>query len=370
MIRVGCCITPHGFGHAARACAVMEALSELIPVCFDIVSTAPEWFFAESLTVPYTLHPISCDVGLVQRNSLEEDLGQTIDALDRFYPLEQNLVDRVAAIFKDTTLVICDIAPLGIAAARLAGVASVLVENFTWDWIYQSYVRQRPGFASHISYLQQLYREADYHLQAAPVCSPLPCDLVTSPIARQRRQSRTAVRAHLQAAETDTLVLVTMGGIPGTELPLRQMAAMQQCFILPGLAGEKPVIRGNLHFLPPDSGIFHPDLVAACDAVIGKVGYSTLAEVYQAGIPFGYIQRPGFRESSPLAAFITREMVSMEIPREQFQGSRWLDTVSELCRLVPDKDRKENGARAAADFIVDLLNRASKPHESIDSIYC
>jgi hypothetical protein len=357
MIRVGCCITPHGFGHAARACAVMEALSEQIPVCFDIVTTVPEWFFSGSLTAPYILHPIICDVGLVQRNSLEEDPGQTIDALDRFYPLDRNLVDRVASIFRDSSLVICDIAPLGIAAARLAGVDSVLVENFTWDWIYRSYVRQWPGFAPHISYLQHLYREADCHLQAAPVCRPGPCDLSTGPIARQRKQGRTAVREQLQAAETDTLVLVTMGGVPGTDLPLGRLAAMEQCFILPGRAGEKMIVRGNLRLLPPDSGIYHPDLVAACDAVIGKVGYSTLAEVYQAGIPFGYIQRPGFRESAPLAAFINREMVSMEIALEQFQSGRWLESIPELCRLVPDSNRKENGSRDAAAFIRSLLNQ-------------
>jgi hypothetical protein len=359
MIRIGCCITPHGFGHAARACAVMEALSEQYRVCFDIVTTVPEWFFADSLTASYILHAINCDIGLVQRNSLTEDLGRTIDALDRFYPLDRNLVDRVAAIFRGSSLVICDIAPLGIAAARMAGVASVLVENFTWDWIYRSYLRQWPGFAPHISYLQQLYREADYHLQTTPVCRPMQCDGSTAPVSRPRRQSRAVIREQLQVAETDTLVLVTMGGVQGTELPLKRLAAMEQCFILPGQSGEKMIFRGNLRLLPPDSGIYHPDLVAACDAVIGKVGYSTLAEVYQAGVPFAYIKRPGFRESSSLAAFINREMVSIEISREQFQSNRWLECIPELCRLVPDGAVKENGARNAAAFLGTLLDRLS-----------
>lgn len=355
MMRIGCCITPHGFGHAARACAVMEALSEQCQVCFEIVTTVPEWFFAESLTAPYTLHSISCDVGLVQRNSLQEDLGRTIELLDCFYPLDRKLVDRVAALFGDCELVICDIAPLGIAAAQRAGVVSVLVENFTWDWIYRSYLAQWPGFNAHIGYLQQLYREADYHLQAAPVCKPEQCDLLISPIARQGRQDPSGIRERLRVTATDILVLVTMGGVPGTELPLARMASMNQCFILPGQAGEEMVVRGNLRLLPPNSGIFHPDLVAACDAVIGKVGYSTLAEVYRAGVPFGYICRPGFPESPPLAAFINREMVSMEITWELFQNNSWLDKIPELCRLVPDRNRRENGAKAAAAFLVDIL---------------
>lgn len=355
-IRVGCCITPHGFGHAARACAVMEALSTQCPVFFEVVTTMPEWFLAESLTAPYSLHPISCDVGLVQRNSLEEDPGRTIELLDRFYPLDRKLVDSVAALFGDCKLVICDIAPLGIAAAQRAGVVSVLVENFTWDWIYQSYLEQWPGFKFHISYLKQLYSEADYHLQAEPVCKSVQCDLLTTPIGRQGRQDPSVIRERLRVVETDTLVLVTMGGVPGTELPLARMEGMEQCFILSGLAVDEMVVQGNLRLLPPDSGIYHPDLVAASDAVIGKVGYSTLAEVYQAGIPFGYICRPGFRESPPLAVFINREMVSMEITWEQFKNNSWLDRIPELCRLVPDRRNKENGAMAAAAFLADLLD--------------
>lgn len=358
-IRVGCCITPHGFGHAARACAVMETLSARVAVHFEIVTTVPEWFFTESLTVPYTLHPINCDIGLVQRNSLEEDPGQTLELLDRLYPLDQALVDRVAALFEDCSLVICDIASLGIAAAQRAGIVSVLVENFTWDWIYRPYLEQWPGFECHISYLQQLYATVDYHLQADPVCRAADSDLLTGPVARQRRQGRRVVRSQLQVADTDALVLVTMGGVPGVEMDLKRMAGMDQCFVLPGQTKGDMVVQGNLRMLPPDSGIYHPDLVAACDAVIGKVGYSTLAEVYQAGVPFGYICRPGFRESAPLAAFIDREMVSLEITGEQFEDGSWLDRVSELCRRPRDLEKRENGSMAAAAFLGDLL--ASQP---------
>ena len=143
----------------------MEALSAGLPVCFEIVTTVPHWFFAESLTAPYSLHSVNCDIGLVQRNSLEEDPGKTLELLDRFFPLDQSLVDRVAGLLADCSLVICDIAPLGIAAAQRAGTLSVLLENFTWDWIYRSYLEQWPGFDYHISYLQQLYASVDYHLQ-------------------------------------------------------------------------------------------------------------------------------------------------------------------------------------------------------------
>lgn len=46
-LRIGCCITPHGFGHAARAAAVVEAVGKRIPAEFVVVTTVPEWFFSD-----------------------------------------------------------------------------------------------------------------------------------------------------------------------------------------------------------------------------------------------------------------------------------------------------------------------------------
>ncbi|MCI5143265.1 MAG: hypothetical protein D3909_16375 [Candidatus Electrothrix sp. ATG1] len=179
LVHIGCCITPHGLGHAARACAVMEALSRRIPVHYTIVSMAPAWFLTESLTASYTLHPLQTDVGLVQYDALREDLEQTLKALNAFfYPFQPELLDQLAALFADCQLVLCDIAPVGIAATsqarKLYGaeVRSVLLENFTWDWIYQQYLTSHPEFTPFIHYLEQLYSTADYHIQAEPVCAP------------------------------------------------------------------------------------------------------------------------------------------------------------------------------------------------------
>lgn len=53
--RIGCCITAHGFGHATRAAAVMEALGRRLPVDCTIVTAAPAQLFAESLSAPHTV---------------------------------------------------------------------------------------------------------------------------------------------------------------------------------------------------------------------------------------------------------------------------------------------------------------------------
>jgi hypothetical protein len=343
----------------------MEALARLMPVHFEIVTTVPAWFFSESLAAAsYSLHPLSCDIGLVQQDSLQADLDQTLVRLDGFYPLDQGLIEEVAALFHTCGFVLADIAPLGIAAAQHAGIPSVLLENFTWDWIYQLYVRERPAFNRHISYLQEVYASADYLLQAEPLCQAGKADLQTLPIARPLRQQEGVIRDQLRLKSSDTVILITMGGVTGgAELPLAQLASLRDdfSFVLSGQEVAAMEVRDNLRLLPVNSGIYHPDLVAACDAVIGKVGYSTLAEVYQAGIPFAYVGRNGFRESEPLSEFIKKNMACLEITEQQFRDNRWLSVPARLCQLrpgKPDHRTARNGAESAALFLADLLNPA------------
>ena len=139
-LRIGCCITPHGFGHAARAAAVVEAVGRQVPVELVVVTSVPKWFFTDSLSVPFQYCPLTTDIGLIQTNSLCEDLPATIRALDSFYPVSRERVVRLIQLFFGCDLILCDIAPLGIVAAQGLGIPSVLIENFTWDWIYSGYV--------------------------------------------------------------------------------------------------------------------------------------------------------------------------------------------------------------------------------------
>ena len=121
-------------------------------------------------------------------------------------------------------------------------------------------------------------------------------------------------------------------------------------FVLPG-AGPKMEIRDNYIILPHRSDFYHPDLVNACDAVVGKVGYSTLAEVYHAGVPFGYVMRSNFRESEPLAAFIEKEMQGVYLTESEFSSGQWIAKLQDLLNLNRVKRRALNGAEQIGGFI-------------------
>ena len=102
--------------------------------------------------------------------------------------------------------------------------------------------------------------------------------------------------------------------------------------------------------------MYHPDLVAAADIVVGKVGYSTLAEVYQAGSVFAYISRPYFPEAEVLCKFAAEHMASKQITREAFYSGRWAEELDDLIALKGQAffPVQENGAEHIADFLLRL----------------
>ncbi len=351
-------ISPHGFGHAARACAVMATLHAIDPAFhFDIFTRVPSWFFDDSIRGKFAYHSLLTDIGLVQDSPLIEDLSRTVKRLDEFLPFEADRVARLAARVRklECECVICDIAPLGIAVARAAGVPSVLVENFTWDWIYRGYTRDEPRLESHAAYLDRIFKSADYHIQTEPVCRYDDADLVTPPVSRAPRRSRAATRARLGIPRGAPVVLITMGGVPGRYEFLDSLQTQRDIyFVIPGAAPQVQT-RGNVRLLPNRSAFFHPDLVNAVDVVVGKLGYSTVAEVYRAGIPLIYVARSRFRESRALAPFVRQEMRGLEIGEAEWNDGRWLRHLPRALALPRIERRRQDGARQAARFIARLV---------------
>ena len=351
-------ISPHGFGHAARASAVMDALwIERPEVRFQIFTQVPLWFFKNSLSAPFNYHACLTDIGMAQKSSLHEDLDKTLELLNRFLPFEPSWVAHLAERINrlKCQIVVSDIAPLGIAVARKAGAPSVLVENFTWDWIYRQYQDSKPLFIDFAKYLQDIFADADHHIQTEPVCFPQKTALRTSPVSRALRSSSAAIRKRFHIDSDRPMVLITMGGIPTRNCFIDLLRHQSHItFIIPG-GTESLTMNRNVICFPFDADVYHPDLVQACDAVIGKVGYSTLAEVYSAGIPFGYIPRPRFRESKQLVGYIAKNMSGMAIDADEFENGQWISCVDDLLALPRRIRSSINGSQQVADYLASLI---------------
>lgn len=357
-VRLAFFVTPHGFGHATRTAALMQAIHDAEPAArFVVVTTASPWIFAESLNTPFEVLPVATDVGLVQHDALREDLATTVQRLEALVPPPRALVADLAARLRERGVrgVVCDIAPLGIAVARAAGVPSVLVENFTWDWIYEGYVEREPGLRRFLAPLRALTERADLHVQARPVCAPREGAFQVGPIARAARQPADAVRRELGIQPGQRLVLLTMGGVGFDGHDRARLSRLPDVVVaLTGSAGDEPRREGSLWLLPTRGGPYHPDLVAASDAVVGKLGYSTVAEAALAGVPIISVERPAFRETAVLADYVATTLGGETLGQDAFARGDWLERLPRLLSM-PRPRPVAGGAGEAADLVLTLV---------------
>ncbi len=358
MKSIACFVSPHGFGHAARACAVLNALHGARPALrCHIFTTVPRWFFVESLSDCFEYHHCCTDVGLVQISPLEEDLAATVEALDRAPWCDSSLVEALARTIGrlGCALVIADISPLGLRIARRAGLPSVLVENFTWDWIYHN-IDGPDALAAHGDELAADFAGADLRIQTTPVCRSVAGAIEVGPVARAPRETRAETRRRLCIPEADQMVLASMGGVGWDYGPLDGMTGADGPWVVVPGGAESERRRGRLLELPFHSTFFHPDLVHAADVVVGKLGYSTVAEVYHAGTALAYVERPRFPESPVLARFVVRELTSVRLEPEAFATCEWLPGVHEALAAPRKAPAGGNGAVESAAGILDRFS--------------
>ncbi|MDX1631723.1 MAG: hypothetical protein R3234_07670 [Thermoanaerobaculia bacterium] len=359
-LRLAAFVTPHGFGHAARTCAILEALRDRGDVEPTIYSTVPRWFFEASLGAgSFRYQKLTTDVGLVQADPLTADLEATAEVLDRFLPFDPGLVESLGRELRREAidLVLCDVAPLGIAVAEMADLRSVVVENFTWDWIYREY--DHPDLERYAEILAPWFDRATLTVQATPPCRPRAEAVTVPPIARRPRRDREQTREALgvRSGEELKLVLVGMGGISWDYGDLSELAVPDSVvLVVPGAAVESGIERrGPAILMPHRTPLYHPDLVHAVDAVVAKLGYSTMAETWEAGLPFGYVPRPEFPEFPALSGFVDAEMEARSIPGRELRNGGWSRYLEELLAFPRRKRSGPRGADAAATAIAELL---------------
>jgi hypothetical protein len=321
---------------------------------FDVFTTAPRWFFEESLGGAFDYHEEVVDVGFRQRSALHVDVGATTDALRSFLPFDPNgigsLGDRVRGLGCDAVL--CDIAPLGVAVADAAGLPSLLVENFSWPWLYEPYMDAEPELASFGEEFDHWAARATVHVQARPMCDRDPGLEAVDPIGRPPRMSREEARRHLALSPDERLVVVTMGGY-GEDLSfLPRLGAMDGLrFLVTG--AHRTDVSGNVHLYDNGTPLYMPDVLRAADAVVAKLGYGMVSEVWAEGLPFAHVTRPGFREMDALEAFAHEHLSGFLLDDVAFSAGEWVDRLPELLALER-RPHEGGGASRVAEILVGL----------------
>ncbi len=356
-------ISPHGYGHAARATAVIAELRRLLPESrCTAFTTVPRWFFEDSLDRSIAIETADVDLGLIQHDAFTEDLAATLKALQASIPFPEEKLDALAARVDelDGDLVVCDIAPIGLAVAKRCGLPSVLVENFTWDWIYRGYHDACPELGPIADELAATFQSADHHVQAVPACVGSRSAHQVAPVSRSPRTSRLAVRRALGITDDGPTVLITMGGVGWIDdsLHVDGRSSEDPWLVIPG--SRERTRDGRVIRLPAHSEFYHPDLIHAADVVVGKLGYSTLAEVWAAGVPFAYVARPHFAESAVLEAWVQRKLPCREVTLEQLTSDAWLRLLTELLEEGRRPPTRPGGAADVARLLADIVKPTSQ----------
>ncbi len=351
VMRLAYYVTPHGFGHAVRSIEIIRALRERWPgVRITAVSDLPDFLFEEAHGGSIPQRRRRLDVGLVQRDSLRYDLPDTLTALDALFSRFDSLVREEAAFLRDGRFdgLVSDAGYLPFAAARLAGLPSVGVGNFTWDWIYETYAPEHPAFRPFIGRIREEYAACGLFLRL-PMWGGCDCFPNVEPVPLVARRSR------LDPAETRALLGIRPGQkaclMGFTDFNPAHRAGDRLEALKDVLFFYKKPIRlsfanaRRLDGLP----LAYEDVVAAMDAVVTKPGYGIVADCLAHGVPMLYCDRGAFREYPVLVEVIERELCARHVPAEALREGAIGEALEALWAMPPKRPSMPmDGARVCA----------------------
>jgi hypothetical protein len=361
-------VSGHGFGHATREVEIINAAARRRPdLRFIIRTSVPRWIFEASSLVPLDVQPLETDTGVVQIDGLRLDEEETARQAARFHrDFDARVAEEAAWLAASrASLVVGDIPPLAFAAAARAGVGSVAIGNFTWDWIYEGY----PGFADAAPGVAALIRDA-YARATRALRLPLhggfaPMAAVTSDIAlvaRRSQRGRDAARRALGLGDRELVALASFGGY-GLDLPYAEIARRGPFTLLvtPHETRDGAGGGGRLRRVTPQArrtgGLCYEDLVAAADVVVGKSGYGIVSECIANGTALLHAPRGRFVEQEVFLEKMPRVLRCRAIPEDDLRAGRWEDAIAAFLAQAPPPERLALDGADAAAAVIDSLAR-------------
>ena len=364
-------ISGHGFGHASRQIEIINALGSLAAaqssdLSIIIRTSAPAWLFERTARPPYRLLPGPCDTGIVQVDSLRLDETATAEQAAPFYESMPERATREARTLRehDVRLVISDAPPLACAAAARAGIQSVVVSNFTWDWIYEGYAATFASRAPHVlSTIRAAYRSASeawrlpLHGGFATVSKVTDLPYV----ARHAQHPRHKVLATLGVPADRPLALSSFGGYGVRDLDPSSLDCLDRWTVV--ITGREPppqAQRSGLVFVDEariyEAGIRYEDLVAAVDVVVTKPGYGIVSECIANDTAMLYTSRGHFVEYDVMVREMPSVLRCRHLDQKSLLAGRWVAALDTLLDSTPPPRRPPtNGAEVAATAIFRTL---------------
>jgi hypothetical protein len=358
-------ISGHGFGHASRQIEIINALGALKGAPGIVIrSDAAGWLFDCTVRVPHRRLPGRTDTGVIQIDSLRIDEAATVQQAAAFHQRLADLAREEADVLArhGVRLVVSDAPALACVAAAGAGVPSIVISNFTWDWIYEGFGDRLDEAPDLVPTIQEAYAQAaeGWRLPMGGGFASIANQHDFPFVARHARHEREHVRAVLGLPATRPLVLSSFGGYGVNDLDLARLDCSDDYVIVITGREAPAVLPRGVDFVDERvlyaRDLRYEDLVAAVDVVVTKPGYGILSECIANRTAILYTSRGAFAEYDVMVRAMPRYLRCGFIDHADLFAGRWrahLDRV--LSQPAPPESPPTNGAAVTAARLHRLL---------------
>ncbi|KAF1959993.1 hypothetical protein CC80DRAFT_489252 [Byssothecium circinans] len=377
-IRLALYPSAHGLGHFMRIVHLAQMLHEtggkrqakyLLFIRTNVNKGVREslqagWSHVGVVTFSSYEFPIQPSV--VQKNPYTLSTSQTWDAVRKF---DANAaVEQEERFVKDNGIQIiisdCPSIPC------VLNVPSLLVTNFTFDTILQGLLATQkidPAQSEDIADIRAFIQDMTDQYQKADALIRMRGEI------HMPYNGRTVdIPAHFRHAEsskTDTLEALNIPELlqPGRKILLHCFGGQPQNDTYTRIPQLPPqwvclsqTIHAPPHFYAIKKDAHIPDLIAASDAVLGKLGWGMCSEVIGNGYkPFIFVPRSAFLEEEGLVKWMQkdhRRLVRMEV--NVFEAMEWEDAILQAEALAgpQDTDVTAEGWKCKEEELVNIVD--------------
>lgn len=338
-------VSGHGFGHLTRSLAIIELLLQhrndlsIRMKCSSAHAAFAERYLQErNLTAQIQLFESNFDI-VVDPVKVCVDFSSTINNLKMWIKeLPARGLRECEYVDGQTALILSDIVPEAFVVAARLGIPAIGISNFTWYEICKEYVP-----AEYLAILKEMYQKATTFLEFPlstgdhmPVINRTPVGMISRPIDENKVKE---IRKRYKKEERP-LLLFSIGG--ALELECQALSSGIDWLYTRGVCLPS---KDNTFPIPDDESDIQ-NYVAACDAVVTKFGWSTLAEAMIAQKPVFLIKANGgwAEENLIMPEIKTLNCIRSIVPAELYSFSpdivsQQIQQMSEFYKSIGERYR-------------------------------
>lgn len=368
MLKIAIYISSHGFGHASRMAALADELTKY-QVSVFLRSDRPDFLF-DCLESPFcTKEDVTCDFGVVHTTGLKTDVKATKDKLISLFIRRNEIVEREVSWLREQEidLALVDIPFLAIEACDYAAVPVFAISNFDWFFIY-NYVfdkdkELRPlintiyGLYSRVSASFRIPFSSKESMGAFPKAQKVG-------LLAKRKDVYEDIRKLYQVAAKERILACSFGGEKGMVMEMDKICKAFKGIVI---SASQDVDSDNHRYVPRSADWL--DIIAGCDVLLTKPGYSTFAEASQFGKPILYRPRLNYPEEKVLIKGLARYKAAVEVPQKMSSIAAWKALFASTPEeYKPSATYKNQNANIAATIIGTYFAQTQR-HRKLKSVF-